>query len=108
MYAFRGELKAGSLYLPILFADTKQYAIAPKTEGAQDVEYAQNMPLKQIALEKAMRGAYWNIPEDGIYRIVVDAENQNIRIYSQDTDIQSKWWVRGMHRMLLAIHRMRL
>lgn len=90
LYAFKGELKAGSLYLPILFADTKQYAIAPKTEGAQDVEYAQDMPLKQIALEKAMRGAYWNIPEDGIYRIVVDAENQNIRIYSQDTDIQSK------------------
>lgn len=90
LYAFRGELKAGSLYLPIQLGDDKKYAIAPAVEGEQEIEDGQPMPLKQIAVEKAMCGTYWKVPADGTYRVVIDTENQNIIIYSQATDLQPK------------------
>lgn len=90
LYAFYGELQAGSLYLPIQYGDSRQYAIAPYLEGEQAIDDGVEMDLKQVNTEVAAGGRYWTIPEAGTYRIVVDAENKKITIYSADTDKTSK------------------
>jgi len=90
VFAFRGELKAGTLYLPILFNEEKVISIAPAAGGNQDIADGQTVAFAQVTTETADRTDYWNIPADGVYRIVVNIDSKTIAIYSAATDLQPK------------------
>ncbi len=84
LYAFRGELKAGTLYLPIEFEEARTVAIVPK-EGTT-VDDGNAVVFTQISASGAAAKA-WNIPSDGTYRIVIDIEAKTATIYSSATDL---------------------
>ena len=83
LYAFKGTLKAGTLYLPIEFEGSRTVAIVPKS--GTDINDGTASPFSQTALSGAAAKA-WNIPSDGTYRIVVDSEAKTVAIYSSATD----------------------
>ena len=81
LYAFRGELKAGTLWFPIEFEQARTVAIVSKSEFADGTA----VPFSQTAASGAAAKA-WNIPADGTYRIVIDTEAKTVTIYSAATD----------------------
>lgn len=89
IYAFRGELKAGRLYLPILFNEMKALSIVPLGNN-HEVSDGGAMNFAQASTEASVGSKYWEIPEAGTYRIVVDVDLKTITIYSSATDLQSK------------------
>lgn len=89
LYAFRGELKAGKLYLPILFNEQKSISIVPNG-NSHEVSDGVAVNFAQASTEASTDSRYWEIPEDGTYRIVVDTDLKMITIYSQATDLESK------------------
>ena len=90
VYAFRGELKAGSLYLPILFNDEQALSIVPNASGIQDISDGQTVNFAQVETNTAGTSNYWNISSAGVYRIVVNIDSKTITIYSPDTDLKNK------------------
>lgn len=89
LYAFRGELKAGKLYLPILFNEQKAISIVPNG-NSHEISDGVAVNFAQASTEASTDSRYWEIPEDGTYRIVVDTDLKTITIYSQAKDLQSK------------------
>lgn len=84
LYAFRGELKAGTLWFPIEFEQSRNIAIVSKSafmDGAAS-EFAQTSASGAAA--KA-----WNIPSDGTYRVVIDTEAKTVAIYSAAVDLKN-------------------
>ena len=90
IYAFRGELKAGSLYLPIEFEGEKTLSIAPNTNGNQDINDGNAINFAQTETTSAESTNYWNIKSAGTYRIVVNIDTKMITIYSPATDPKPK------------------
>lgn len=84
LYAFRGELKAGKLYMPIEFEGARTQAIVPAGEYTDGVASAFTQTSASAAVTKA-----WNIPADGTYRIVVDTDAKSVVIYSAATDLKN-------------------
>lgn len=84
LYAFRGELKAGALYMPIEFDGASTQAIVPSAAFADGVAGAFTQTTMSTAESKA-----WNIPSDGVYRIVVDTDAKTVAIYSAATDLKN-------------------
>ena len=89
LYAFRGTLKAGKLYLPILFNELKAISIVPST-NSHDISDGNAVNFAQVSTESGTGSKYWEIPEDGTYRIVVDTDLKTITIYSSTRDLKSK------------------
>lgn len=87
LYAWRGELKAGNLYLPLTFEGEQSMAIVPQNTDNHDIEDGQTASFGQVAIDKVAT-RYWTIPADGTYRIVVNKEEKAITIYSAATDLQ--------------------
>lgn len=90
IYAFRGELKAGTLYLPILFEGAKARSIVPKASGNHDIEDGNTVNFGQADTDVATSSNHWNIKTAGTYRIVVNIDTKMVTIYSPTTDLQSK------------------
>lgn len=90
IYAFRGELKAGSLYLPILFEGDKARSIVPKASGNHDIEDGSTVNFGQADTDDATSSNHWNIKTAGTYRIVVNIDTKMITIYSPTTDLHPK------------------
>ncbi len=89
VYAFKGELKAGTLHFPILFGEEINLAFVP-VEG-NDINDGQTSNFKQVAAGVATgANLCWNIPADGIYRIVLDTDAKTITFRSAATDIKNK------------------
>jgi len=84
LYAFRGELKAGTLWFPIEFEQARTVAIVSKSEFADGTA----VPFSQTATSGAAAKA-WNIPADGTYRVVIDTEAKTVTIYSAATDLKN-------------------
>lgn len=84
LYAFRGELKAGTLWFPIEFEQTRSVAIVSKGEFSDGVSVAFAQTSASGAAAKA-----WNIPSDGTYRVVIDTEAKTVAIYSAATDLKN-------------------
>ena len=80
VYAFRGELKAGSLYLPVSFNEAKTLSIVPAGDS-HDIADGTAVAFGQ-ALTTQTGAKYWTVPADGVYRIVVDTDAKTIKIYS--------------------------
>lgn len=89
IYAFKGNLSAGSIYFPIEFGGEKEFSIVPKTSGSKDIDDGITVNFGQNETSSAENSNYWNIPVTGTYRIVVDTDNKTITIYSAATDLKN-------------------
>ncbi len=89
LYAWRGELKAGKLFLPLEYGEKKSVALVPGESGNHDINDGTAQPFKQVAAETGVSENYWEIPADGTYRIVVDLDNRTVTIYSPETDLKN-------------------
>lgn len=86
LFAFRGELKAGTLYMPLEFEGARTLAIVSTTEG--DIKDGNATQFAQSAVGTANAKA-WNIPADGVYRVVIDTDAKTVAIYSSATDMKN-------------------
>lgn len=87
VYAWRGELKAGTLCLPILYEEQKSLVIVPKK--STDSELTDGLPMDFGQVPAASLGAQgWTIPADGTYRVVVNTTQRNVTVYSAATDLK--------------------
>jgi len=87
IYAWRGELKAGNLYIPLTFEGEQAMAIVPEVADNHDIEDGQLATFGQVLISKVDR-QYWTIPAGGTYRIVLNKEEKTITIYSAATDLK--------------------
>lgn len=88
VYAFRGELNAGTLYLPLLFDEKTEMSFVP-AEG-DDIHDGEASSYMQVATSSvAPNNRYWTIPDAGIYRIVVDLDAKTITFRSAATDLKN-------------------
>lgn len=87
LYAWRGELKAGNLYIPLTLEGEQSMAIVPEIADNHDIEDGQLATFGQALISKVDR-QYWTIPADGTYRIVLNKEEKTITIYSTATDLK--------------------
>jgi len=90
IFAFKGELKAGSLYLPILFEGEKALSIVPNASGNQNIDDGNTVGFAQNDTDVAEGSNHWNITTAGTYRIVVNIDTKTIAIYSSAKDLQNK------------------
>lgn len=90
LFAWKGQLKAGKLYIPVTFEGEQSMAIVPNESDDHDIHDGQSQAFTQVALQSAVNGRSWTIPADGTYRVVADKGEKTITIYSSATDLQSK------------------
>lgn len=83
LYAYYGELKAGSFYLPIEYNEATSLAIAPKS-ASHDIADGEGMVFAQVPMAFTST-SYWQIPADATYRVVLDVTAMTITIYSPAT-----------------------
>lgn len=89
LYAWRGHLTRGSLYIPLTFEGEQQMSIVPQLATSHDIEDGITSTFAQTSTINT-KARYWTIPADGDYRIVVNKENKTIAIYSTATDLKSQ------------------
>lgn len=89
LYAWRGELKAGKLYMPLEYQESKAVSFVPKESGNHDIHDGQPHEFAQVATEAGTGASYWEIPAAGTYRIVVDLTEHTVTIYSGATDLKN-------------------
>ena len=87
VYAYRGELKAGNLYLPILFNEKTEMSFV--TASGDDIHDGQASSYVQVATSAAQAGKHWTIPADGTYRIVIDLTAKTITFRSAANDLKN-------------------
>lgn len=87
LYAWRGTLKAGSLYIPLTFEGEQSMAIVPEKSDEHDIADGELASFSQAPMSKVDK-QYWTIPAEGTYRIVLNKEEKSITIYSAATDLK--------------------
>ncbi|MEA4885462.1 MAG: SusE domain-containing protein [Bacteroides graminisolvens] len=87
LYAWRGHLTAGSLYVPLTFEGEQQISIVPQVATSHDIEDGITATFAQTNTTN-VNSRHWTIPSEGDYRIVLDKENKTITIYSATTDLK--------------------
>ncbi len=90
LYAWRGELKAGKLYMPVEFNEEKAVSFVPKARNDHDIHDGQAHEFEQVPTGTGTLASYWDIPADGTYRIVVNTTDHSVTIYSPETDMPNK------------------
>lgn len=88
VYAWRGELKKGNLYMALTYNDAQEMSLVPQDAANHDIA---DGTLAQFAVQATSKTnqCYWSIPEDGTYRIVMNVEEKTITIYSATTDMKN-------------------
>jgi len=89
LYAWRGELKAGQLYIPLTFNDAQEMSIVPQDADNHAIADGTSASFALAQTTKTNQ-RYWTIPADGTYRIVINVEEKTIIIYSPTTDLKNK------------------
>lgn len=86
LYAWRGTLSAGTLSFPIEFGGERNLTMVPNSNdhGFND---GQANPFTTVN-SSAAGSRYWEIPEEGTYRIVIDTDARTVTIYSATTDLK--------------------
>lgn len=87
LYAWKGELKAGALYIPVEFEGNRTIALVNSAESTDLTGAAVGFAQSLIA---AAQTKAWTIPADGTYRIVVDIDAKTVRIYDAEHDLKPK------------------
>lgn len=90
LYAWRGELSAGNLYIPLTFEGEQAMSAVPLQSGSHDINDGQSSSFALVATNTAETSRYWTIPVAGTYRIVLNKEEKTITIYSAEKDLKSK------------------
>jgi len=90
VYAWRGELSAGSFYIPLEFEGAQNMSIVPHDANSHDINDGIPSAFGQAETTAAMSKRYWTIPSAGTYRIVVNTEEKTVAIYSAATDLKPK------------------
>ena len=86
VYAWRGELSAGQIWFPVEYGNERNLTVVPAKDG-HDILDGESDTFTSVS-SVAATGRYWEIPQAGTYRIVVDTDSKSIRIYSSATDMQ--------------------
>ena len=86
LYAYYGELNAGKLYMPVGLGEDTSVSLIPKESGDHAINDGVAKEFAQTLTEGALAKGYWEIPETGVYRIVVDTDDHTVAIYSRATD----------------------
>ena len=89
VYAYHGALKAGNLFLPVLFDEATTLSIVPAGDN-HAISDGTPVSFGQALTAAAPITKYWTIEADGVYRIVVDTDAKTIIIYSPATDPKNK------------------
>lgn len=89
LFAWRGELKAGKLFMPLLYEEAKSISFVPKDKGNHDINDGNAHEFDQTSTESGTGSAYWEIPANGTYRIVVNLDERTVTIYSAATDLKN-------------------
>lgn len=89
LYAWKGELKAGTFWLPVGFEEATAVSIVPKA-GKAEMADGEPMEFTQASTESGTKAAHWTIPADGTYRIVVDTQNRTVTFRSPATDLPNQ------------------
>ncbi|MBD5233338.1 MAG: DUF5116 domain-containing protein [Bacteroidales bacterium] len=87
VYAWRGELKAGKLYMPLLFNEDTAVSFVPKDKNDRDIHDGEAREFQSVPTATGTATAYWEIPADGTYRIVVNTTEHTVTFYSAATDM---------------------
>lgn len=90
IYAWRGDLMAGSLTIPLLYEGEQNMSIVPQNANSHDINDGEPTAFGQSATAAAEGKRYWTIPAAGTYRIVVNTDEKTIAIYSSATDMKPK------------------
>lgn len=90
VYAWRGDLSAGSLYIPLLYEGKQEMSIVPQNTNSHDINDGEPTGFDQATTAAAEGKRYWTIPAAGTYRIVVNTDEKTIAIYSSATDLKPK------------------
>lgn len=90
LYAWRGELSSGSLYIPFTFEGEQKMSAVPMQDGNHDINDGHSSSFTQVTTHTAEASRYWTIPSSGVYRIVLNKEEKTVTIYSDKTDLQPK------------------
>lgn len=88
VYAWRGDLTAGSLYIPLMYEGEQKMSIVPNEANSHDINDGEPTTFGQTISSAAGVSRYWTIPADGTYRIVVNTDEKTIAIYSPSTDMK--------------------
>ena len=85
VYAWRGDLSAGTLSFPIEFGGERNLTIVPNSTDHtfDDGQGNAFMTVNSSAADTR----YWQIPTAGTYRIVIDTDARTVTIYSSATDM---------------------
>lgn len=86
LYAYYGELKAGSLYMPMEFGGDTSVSFIPKDGSDHSINDGVTKEFVQTLTDGVLDKGYWEIPQTDIYRVVVDIEEHEVTIYSPATD----------------------
>lgn len=89
LYAWRGELKAGKLTFPVEFEGETEKSLVPANADDHDIHDATATSFKLVNTLSGTAAAYWEIPADGIYRVVVDLDAHTVAIYSSANDLKN-------------------
>lgn len=87
LYAWRGELAAGTFTMPIEFGGERNLVMVPAEpddHGINDGKAGNFTTVRSASVS----GRYWEITEAGTYRIVVDTDVLSVTIYSEATDMK--------------------
>lgn len=88
VYAWRGELSAGTISFPIEFGGERNLTIVPNVNDHtfNDGQGNAFMTVNSSAADTR----YWEITSAGTYRIVIDTDARTVTIYSPETDLKNK------------------
>ncbi|MCM1452149.1 MAG: SusE domain-containing protein [Clostridium sp.] len=75
IYRYNGKLQAGKINFPVLYADESN-AVSPAEGEDRDIT-AEEMPF--VIVDRA-EAHYWNIPEEGNYRITLNLDKKTVKI----------------------------
>lgn len=91
VYAWRGELSAGTISFPIEFGGERNLTIVPNSNDHtfNDGQGNAFMTVNSSAADTR----YWQITSAGTYRIVIDTDARTVTIYSPETDLQPRYTV---------------
>lgn len=89
LYAWRGELSAGTFTMPIEFGGERNLVMVPAEPDDHGINDG-NAGSFTTVRSASVSGRYWEITEAGTYRIVVDTDALSVTIYSEATDMEPK------------------
>ena len=89
LYAWRGELKAGKLTFPVEFDGKTEMSLVPAEADDHDIHDGTAASFKLVSTLSGTAAAYWEIPADATYRVVVDTDARTVTIYSPEKDLKN-------------------